>query len=194
MKKIITIILCMTFISLVIISQLWNYNSYDPYFTKDYNGITFIYDKDNEPIGVSYQNDIESIFFLKERNSKVYTNDYNKKEHQYQWNYEEYTCEIEIMKNTSIFRYGEKSIYIFIKSNDFWIRRHINCSNINNDLDLKNIKNVQKLVNPYISQMINIYEKYHQQIKQTYQKGSQELQKEKATLFISYDFIKFIYT
>ena len=96
--------------------------------------------------------------------------------------YEGYECEVELMSSTSLWIYGKKSIYVFIKTDDFWIRRYVDCSNIQNSSDFENIKNIQDIVNPYITKMINIYEKYHQQIIQTYQNGSEELMRSKDEL------------
>lgn len=184
MKK--HIILVLGFMSLLIIgflfSQLWRYDDYNPYFVENYDGFDFIYNKENEPVGVSLQDDTEYIYFLKERDSKAYINDYNKKQHEYNWKYEGYECEVELMSSTSLWIYGKKSIYVFIKTDDFWIRRYVDCSNIQNSSDFENIKNIQDIVNPYITKMINIYEKYHQQIKQTYQNGCEELMRSKDGL------------
>ena len=163
-------------------SQLWGYNDYNPYFVENYDGFDFIYNKENEPVGVSLQDDTEYIYFLKERDSKAYINDYNKKQHEYNWKYEGYECEVELMSSTSLWIYGKKSIYVFINTDDFWIRRYVDCSNIQNSSDFENIKNIQDIVNPYITKMINIYEKYHQQIIQTYQNGSEELMRSKDEL------------
>lgn len=73
MKK--RIIIVLGFMSLLIIgflfSQLWRYNDYNPYFVKNYDGFDFIYNKENEPVGVSLQDDTEYIYFLKERDSKA---------------------------------------------------------------------------------------------------------------------------
>ena len=66
MKK--RIIIVLGFMSLLIIgflfSQLWGYNDYNPYFVESYDGFDFIYNKENEPVGVSLQDDTEYIYFL----------------------------------------------------------------------------------------------------------------------------------
>ncbi|MFR1685936.1 MAG: hypothetical protein ACLSVX_01985 [Massilimicrobiota timonensis] len=164
---------------MIVMSQFWKYDEYEPYFAKRYDEFDFIYNKEKEPVGISIQDDVEYIYFLKERNSKAYMNNYNKKQYEYNWKYEGYDCEVEVLSSISLWKYGNKSIYVFIKTDDFWIRRYVDCSDIQNSSDFKNIKRIQDITNPYIKKMINIYEKYHLIIREAYQKGCEELKLDK---------------
>lgn len=175
-KLFIGFIFLFVLILILFYSQIWKEDDYNPYFVEDYGGIGFIYNyKESQPIGVEYPDDIKSIYFLKERNSRVFINDYDKKYMEYDWKYNDYECEVEIWKNTSIFRYNEKCIYIFIKVKDFWIRKEIDCSSIKNSSDFEDKAKIQELTNPHIKKIVNIYEKNHQKIEEVYEKGCKEL-------------------
>lgn len=184
-KNILLISILLSLLSIgLILSQLWKYEHNNTYLIKDYNNFDFIYDyNQKKPLGVLYQEDVESIYFLKDKQySHYFINDYNHKYLEYQWKYKNYNCNIEIMKNTSLFTYGKKSIYVAIETDDFWILREIDCYDIKNSSDFQNSQKINELTLSFIEEMIKLYESSHNQIKEIYQMGQEELLNEEMVM------------
>lgn len=176
MKKIIIIILTLFVVwIIVVLRQLYNSESYHPYFFKEWNeSISFTYDyKEQKPVGVVYNDDVNYIYFLKDRYSQDHHNQYIKKVKEYQWDYQGYQCIVELNKNTVLIRYGQKSAFLFMKVDDFWIRQFIDFTELSGNLDFENFHDIQTIMTPYMERMLDIYKNHHQQI----QNGCEELLK-----------------
>lgn len=180
LKKITIIILALFVVwIIVVLCQLYNPEPYHPYFFKEWNeSIGFTYDyKEQKPVGIVYTDDVHNIYFLKDRYSKDCENRYIKKVKEYQWNYQGYPCIVELNKNTALIRYGQKSAFLFMKVDDFWIRQFIDFTEMPENPDFENLHDIQTIMTPYMERMLNIYKNHHQQIQEAYQNGCEELLK-----------------